>query len=106
MVFLESIFDKKPWQYLKDNSWTDEPTLRNLAVESYQLLIVIGIGLISISIVLLILRWACGRREDRRNQVVMPVINKLLVVMALGGFVYLINLVWWLVDRFAAQLVL
>lgn len=106
MGILSSIFTKNPWKYLNDNSWTDDTTLRNLGIEVYQLIESVGISMLVLSMLVLVIKWMCSRREDRKNRLTGPLANKLIIAIVLGGFTYFVGLVWRIIDALAAQMIM
>ena len=106
MGILSSIFSENPWKYLKDNSWTDDATMRNLGIEMYQLIEVVGVALLVLSTLILVIKWMSSRKEDRRNRLTGPLVNKLIIAIVLGGFTYFVGLVWRIIDALAAQMIM
>lgn len=98
-------FQLNPWKFLADNRWTDDGTAKRMGSELYNFILPICLGLIALSIVVLFIRYGMNR-ENRSGSLIKPLKMKLFFVVALAAFVYLVNLVWRIIDRFAAQLIM
>ena len=105
LPILAYLFDKNPWESLVYNKWTVDTNVIRLSRDAYKILKYVGIGVIAISIVILYIRWGTNR-EDRKGSLIKPLRMKIIFIIALAAFVYLVNLVWRLFDQFAAQLII
>ena len=101
---------RNPWQFINDNAkWADDEALKGLSADSYQLIFVIGLGLIALSMGLLYLKWALYRKEDgamnRRNTLVGPLLFKFFLVILISCLPYLIGEVFRIVNVIAKAIV-
>lgn len=101
---------RNPWQFINENSkWADDPALQTMSADTYQLILVIGYGLIAMSMVVMFLKWALYRKEDgainRRNTITGPLIFKFFLVILISCLPYLIGEVYRIINYIARQIV-
>lgn len=97
---------RNPWQFINNNSqWADNASLTPLTQDVYNLILVVGYGLIALSMVVMFLKWALYKKEDgsmnKRNTITGPLLFKLLMVILISCLPYLIGEVYRIINLIA-----
>ena len=103
---LASIFKQNPMDYLSQNKVTDDVMFRQYAASLFAILQPVGLGLMVFSCIVLVIRYSIAKKTDRKNQLLGPLITKMVISTMIGGFVYLVNMVYYIVDALAASVVI
>lgn len=98
-----------PWQFINENSkWADEPALTSMSQDVYQLILVVGYGLIALSMVVMFIKWALYKKEDgsmnRRNTITGPLLFKFFMVILISCLPYLIGEVYRIINYIARSM--
>lgn len=101
---------RNPWQHINDNAkWADDSVLKGLSADTYHLILSIGLGVITASVVVLWLKWGMHKKEDgamnRRNAIVSPLLFKLFLVMLITCLPYLLGEVFRIINSVAKAFV-
>lgn len=104
------LLEHNPWQYINENStWADDMALKGISADIYQLILVVGYGLIGLSMVVMFLKWALYRKEDgsmnRRNTITGPLVFKFFLIILISCLPYLIGEVYRIINFIARQAV-
>ena len=105
LYVLSSIIDKNPMDYIARNEVTDEVLFQQYAASLFGILQPIGVGLIVFSCIYVAIRYSINPRQDRKNLLVGPLMVRFVIASLLGGFVYVVGLIYHIIDLLAATLV-